>query len=177
MATYGISLNHARTLTGDLRLAEFYEALAAKADPALAATWTADTLLGELNYRDMPVTTVPLDHFADLVGLVGRGEVTDRVAVDVLRALLDAVIAGETPVTPSEYVKQHNLGKGAADAFAAVIDEVIAENPQAVADYREGKGAALNFLVGQVMKKTRGKADPKEITPLIAARITPEEGA
>jgi len=177
MATYGISLNHARTLTGDLRLAEFYEALAAKVEPTLAATWTADTLLGELNYRDMPVTKVPLDHFADLVGLVGRGQVTDRVAVDVLRALLDAVIAGETPVTPSEYVKQHNLGKGAADAFAAVIDEVIAENSRAVADYREGRGAALNFLVGQVMKKTRGKADPKEITPLIAARITPEEGA
>ncbi|WP_298667774.1 Asp-tRNA(Asn)/Glu-tRNA(Gln) amidotransferase subunit GatB [uncultured Methanofollis sp.] len=176
MAQYGISLNHARTLTGDLRLAEFYEALAAKTDPVLAATWTADTLLGELNYRDMPVTKVPLDHFADLVTLAGKDVITDRVAVDVLRTLLDAVMKGETPEMPGDYVRTQNLGKGDADAFAVVIDEVIAENEQAVADFRTGKNVALNFLVGQVMKKTRGKADPKEITPLIAARIAPEGG-
>ncbi|TAJ44152.1 Asp-tRNA(Asn)/Glu-tRNA(Gln) amidotransferase subunit GatB [Methanofollis fontis] len=176
MAEFGISLNHARTLTGDLRLAEFYEALAAKVDPVLAATWTADILLGELNYRDMPVTAVPLDHVADLVTIAGAGTVTDRVAVDVLRALLDAVVSGETPTMPSEYVAKHNLGKGEADAFSAVIDEVIAENEAAVADYRAGKRPALNFLVGQVMKKTRGRADPKEITPLIAARIDTGEG-
>ncbi|QSZ68043.1 Asp-tRNA(Asn)/Glu-tRNA(Gln) amidotransferase subunit GatB [Methanofollis aquaemaris] len=177
MSQYGLSLNHARTLTGDLRLAEFYEALAAKAEPVLAATWTADTLQGELNYRDMPVTTVPLDHFADLVNLAGAGEVTDRVAVDVLRKLLDAVLEGRSPAMPSAYVQEQNLGKGDASAFAAVVDEVIAENEQAVADYRAGKASALNFLLGQVMKKTRGKADPREITPMIAARISTEEGS
>ncbi|HOV68649.1 MAG TPA: Asp-tRNA(Asn)/Glu-tRNA(Gln) amidotransferase subunit GatB, partial [Methanoregulaceae archaeon] len=88
MQQYGLSINHARTLTGDLRLAEFFEAVAGE-DPVLAATWVADTLLGELNYRDRTITTVDPIRFRSLLSLVGSGTITDRSGVEVLRLVLD----------------------------------------------------------------------------------------
>ena len=163
---YGLSANHARTLTGDLRLAAFYEEVAG-GDPALAATWVADTLLGELNYRDRPVATVDPARFRALLTLVKAGTITDRSAVEVLRAVLDG---DEEPKAVVE-----RLGLAATtgdDAIATAIAEAIAEFPQAVADYRAGKANAINYLAGQVMKKTRGRADPHELGRLLAEALT-----
>jgi aspartyl-tRNA(Asn)/glutamyl-tRNA(Gln) amidotransferase subunit B len=163
MEQYGCSLNHARTLTGDKRLADFYEAVAARADPVLAATWVADTLLGELNYRDMGIGNLPPASFAELVQLIKAEAVTDKSGVEVLRAMLDAVKEGREPDRPKAIVDRLNLGKTGISAFANEIQEVIAANAKAVEDYRTGRKEALNFLVGQVMKKTRGKFDPGDI--------------
>ncbi|HJJ62343.1 MAG TPA: Asp-tRNA(Asn)/Glu-tRNA(Gln) amidotransferase subunit GatB, partial [Methanocorpusculum sp.] len=79
MSQYGIAVNHARTLTGDLKLAEFYEAIA-EVGAALAASWTADILMGELNYRDMHVSEVAghADQFAELITLVRDKKITDK---------------------------------------------------------------------------------------------------
>jgi aspartyl-tRNA(Asn)/glutamyl-tRNA(Gln) amidotransferase subunit B len=167
MEQYGCSLSHARTLTGDKRLADFYEAVAARADPVLAATWVADTLLGELNYRDMGIGNLPPASFAELVQLIKAEAVTDKSGVEVLRAMLDAVKEGREPDRPKAIVDRLNLGKTGISAFANEIQEVIAANAKAVEDYRTGRKEALNFLVGQVMKKTRGRADPGELNRLI----------
>ena len=156
VAQYGLSVNHARTLTGDLHLAEFYESVAGD-DPALAATWVADTLLGELNYRDRSIATVDPARFRSLLALVKAGTITDRSGVDVLRAVLD------TPEEPASIVERLGLAVTGEDTVASAIAEVLAEQPQAVADYRAGKGNALNYLAGQVMKKTRGRADPRDV--------------
>jgi aspartyl-tRNA(Asn)/glutamyl-tRNA(Gln) amidotransferase subunit B len=167
MEQYGCSLSHARTLTGDKRLADFYEAVAARADPVLAATWVADTLLGELNYRDMGIGNLPPASFAELVQLIKAEAVTDKSGVEVLRAMLDAVKEGRESDRPKAIVDRLNLGKTVISAFANEIREVIAANAKAVEDYRTGRKEALNFLVGQVMKKTRGRADPGELNRLI----------
>lgn len=165
MQQYALSVNHARTLTGDLRLAEFYEAVAGQ-EPALAATWVADTLLGELNYRDRTIATVDPARFRALLGLVKSGTITDRSGVEVLRAVLD------TPEEPAAIVKRLGLAVTGEDTVATAITEVLAEHPQAVADYRTGKGNALNYLAGQVMKKTRGRADPRDIGRRLAEALT-----
>jgi aspartyl-tRNA(Asn)/glutamyl-tRNA(Gln) amidotransferase subunit B len=170
MEQYGISPNHARTLTGDVRVAEFYEKVAG-ADPVLAATWVADTLLGELNYRSMRIDRIDPLAFEDLLALLRQNEITDRVAVDVLRILLDSIAQDEEYQMPADIVQQYNLGKGGGDEFTEVIKAVVTAHPKAVEDYRSGKGGAANFLVGQVMKETRGRADPKEIGPLIREYI------
>ena len=166
VSQYGLSANHARTLTGDLRLAAFYEEVAGN-DPSLAATWVADTLLGELNYRDRSIGTVDPAQFRSLLALVKAGTITDRSAVEVLRAVLDG---DEEPKAVVE-----RLGLAATqsdDAIATAIAEAIAEFPQAVADYRAGKANAINYLAGQVMKKTRGRADPRELGRLLAEALT-----
>jgi aspartyl-tRNA(Asn)/glutamyl-tRNA(Gln) amidotransferase subunit B len=166
MQQYGISLNHARTLTGDLRLAEFFEEVACSI-PEVAAPWTADILLGELNYRDMPISKVPVPHFSALLEEVKKGTITDTSAVEILRLLLNQVMEGSAPEMPGAVIARLGLSKEEGGAFRETVASVLAENSPAVADHRAGKAGAINFLVGQVMKATRGRADPKEIARII----------
>jgi len=171
MDQYGISPEHARTLCGELRLADFFEQMAECGAPLLAATWVADTLQGELNYREMEIRKVPPAHFRELLGLVDRKELTDKAAVEVLRRMLDQCVAGEEVQTPARIMEINARGKTTGDAFTGVVREVIAECVDAVRDYRAGRGEALNFLVGQVMKRTRGCADPKELTRILREEL------
>jgi aspartyl-tRNA(Asn)/glutamyl-tRNA(Gln) amidotransferase subunit B len=175
MAQYGISLNHARTLTGDLRLADLYEQVA-PVDPVLSATWVADTLLGELYYRGMSVGDVPVPRFIELLELLKKGIITDKGGVQILRILLDQALQHEPVESPVVVVERLGLGKTGGDAFTPLAREVIAENPRAVQDYKNGKKGALNFLVGQLMKKTRGRADPRELGEMLESLITGQEG-
>ncbi len=176
IAQYGCSLNHARTLTGELKLANFFEQVV-KGDPkglsSLAATWIADTLIGELNYRDMSLDKVEPAAMTGLVQLLKAGTITDKSGVDVLRVMLDQRLKNEPAETPAAIVQRLNLAKTTGDsgAIATAIEEAIAENPQALEDYRAGKAGALNFLVGQVMKKTRGKADPAELNRMLTEAL------
>ncbi|RPI40176.1 MAG: Asp-tRNA(Asn)/Glu-tRNA(Gln) amidotransferase subunit GatB [Methanoregulaceae archaeon] len=180
VALYGISLNHARTLTGELKLANFFEKVV-KGDPeglsTLAATWIADTLIGELNYRDMSLDTVEPAAMTGLVQLVHAGTITDKSGVDVLRVMLDQRLKNEPAETPAAIVKRLNLARTTGDtgAIATAIEEAITENPRALDDYRAGKGGALNFLVGQVMKKTRGKADPADLNRMLSEALKKKE--
>jgi aspartyl-tRNA(Asn)/glutamyl-tRNA(Gln) amidotransferase subunit B len=170
MTQYGISLNHARTLTGDPKLADFYEEVA-HIDPVLAATWVADTLLGELNYRDMSIAAVPAGHLSELLALLKSETITDKAGVQVLREMLDACAAGSPCERPAAIVERENLAKATGNEFAAIVEKVVAANTQAVEDYRAGKKGALNFIVGQVMKETRGRADPRELGRIVAECI------
>ena len=179
MSQYGVSVNHAKTLVGDIKVADFYEGIlkngAISKETELAATWVCDTLLGELYYRNMKIDAVPQECFADLIALLKDKKVTDKVAVDVLRAMLDDIHEGRKCAMPSETVEKSGLGKGSDDEFTEIIKKVVAANPQAVADYHSGKGNAINFIVGQIMKETKGRADPKSLNKLIVDYIASME--
>eukprot|EP00825_Cyclidium_porcatum_P041185 TRINITY_DN5358_c0_g1_i1.p1 TRINITY_DN5358_c0_g1~~TRINITY_DN5358_c0_g1_i1.p1 ORF type:complete len:512 (+),score=16.62 TRINITY_DN5358_c0_g1_i1:1509-3044(+) len=180
MKEYGCSLNHARTLTGELRLANFFEKVVAP-DKAglspLSSTWIADTLIGELNYRDMSLDLVEPAAMTGLIRILKAGTVTDKNAVEVLRVMLDQRLKKETVETPEGIVSRLNLAKTSGDdgIVAKAIDDAINENPKALEDYRSGKAGAINFLVGQVMKKTRGKADPAELNRLLLEALKARE--
>jgi len=177
MVQYGCSANHARTLTGDLRLANFYEQVVAPGQKelfSLAATWIADTLIGELNYRGMSLDAVDPKDFGALLELIRQNRITDKSGVEVLRVMLDAHQNRQHGETPAAIVARLNLTKtdgGEDGALAGTIREVIAQNARAVDDYRNGKNGALNFLVGQAMKKTRGRSDPHELNRLIVEAL------
>lgn len=176
MVQYGCSLNHARTLTGDLKLANFFEKVVAS-DPKglspLASTWIADTLIGELNYRDMGLEPVEPESVAAMIRLLKAGTITDKSGIEVLRVMLDQRLKKEKTETPDAIVARLGLTKTTGDtgAIAAAIEEAINDNPKALEDYRNGEGKAINFLVGQVMKKTRGKADPAELNRMLAEAL------
>jgi aspartyl-tRNA(Asn)/glutamyl-tRNA(Gln) amidotransferase subunit B len=174
MAEYGISLNHARTLTGDLRLADFYEKVA-HVGSILAATWVADTLLGELYYRGLGIHAVPESRFVELLDLLKAIEITDKGAVEILRVMLDQASAGQEVESPATLKERLNLGKTAGDEFLALARSVLNEHPEAVTDYRNGKKGALNFLVGQMMKTTKGRADPRELGRILEALMAEGE--
>ena len=178
-AQYRCSPTHARTLTGDLRLAEFYEEIAGT-DPVLVATWVADTLLGELDYRDMSISAVSPLQFRELVLLVRDGAITDKGGVAVLRELLDQFQDSGCCEGPSECVERLGLRvlestAAGNDPVVTAAEEAIAEHPGAVADFHAGRREALNFLVGQVMKKTRGCAKPADVNQVLT-RLLGDEG-
>ncbi len=165
---YGLSEEAASKLTSTKQVADFYEDVAGAFDPDLAAAWVADELLGELNYRDMAVTDVE-DRLAEvkrLVELLATEEITAKNAKEVvLRGMLDD---GDDPDT---IVDREDLGKTDEDEVQQAVLEAIEENPDAVEDYESGEGGAINFLVGQVMQKTGGSADPGDVNGLLRAEL------
>ncbi|MFB6112711.1 MAG: Asp-tRNA(Asn)/Glu-tRNA(Gln) amidotransferase subunit GatB [Halodesulfurarchaeum sp.] len=165
---YGLDRESADKLTSTKQVADFYEDVANRFDPDLAATWVADTLLGELNYRDMTITDVDdrLSEFTRLVQLVAEDEITQRNAREVvLRTMLDEGLE------PDTIVEQEDLGKTDEDAVVEAVETAIEANPDAVSDYHEGEDGALNYLVGQVMQRTGGSADPGTVNSLLRERL------
>jgi aspartyl/glutamyl-tRNA(Asn/Gln) amidotransferase, B subunit len=171
---YGLDGEAAAKLTSTKQVADFYERAAADFDPGLAATWVADVLLGELNYRDMTVAAVAdrLDEVRELIRLVDAGEITRKNAEEtVLRAMLDE------GVDPETVVERENLGPADEDEVAVAVREAVDENPGAVSDYHDGEDGALNYLVGQVMATTGGAADPGTVNERLRAELGGESGA
>jgi aspartyl-tRNA(Asn)/glutamyl-tRNA(Gln) amidotransferase subunit B len=165
---YGLSTEAADKLTSTKQIADFYEAVAGEFDPDLAATWVADELLGELNYRDMIITDIAdrLNEVTRLVELVAEEEITVKNAREVvLRGMLDD---GDDPDT---IVEREDLGKTGGDAVETAVERAIDQNPGAVDDFHTGEGGALNYLVGQVMQATGGSADPGEVNQLLRERL------
>ncbi|QPV64025.1 Asp-tRNA(Asn)/Glu-tRNA(Gln) amidotransferase subunit GatB [Halosimplex litoreum] len=167
-AEYGLNDEAADKLTSTKEVADFFEDVAERFDPGLAATWVADELLGELNYRDMAITDVSdrFDEIERLVELVADDEITTKNAREtVLRDMLDEGDA------PDEIVDREDLGKTSGDEVQAAVADAIEENPDAVEDYHDGDDGAINFLVGQVMGKTGGSADPGDVNQLLREEL------
>jgi len=163
---YALADDHAKSLTSEIKLANFYEAVAARAAPKLAAVWIADVLKGELNYRNLGIDEFRPDHMVDIVQMLERSEITEDGAVEIIRTILD-----KKGGSPEEIVQSMGLGKAEDDAVQKAVREAVAESAAAVADYKAGSERALNFIVGLVMKKTRGKASPGEVHDLVKSEV------
>lgn len=170
-AEYQLSAEEASKLTTTKATADFFEEVAREFDPDQAATWVADNLLGELNYRDLSIADVEhqLDDFKQIIELVSEGEITQKNAEEiVLRELLD------TGDSPGEIVERENLRKAGESIVEEAVVASIDENPEVVDDYLSGEENAINYLVGQVMQKTSGRADPETVNTLLRERIPVE---
>ena len=163
---YGITDDHAKSLTSELKLAVFYEDVAKEVDPKLAAVWVNDVLKGELNYRDLTIDAFRKEDILSIIGLVSGDKITEKGAVEVIRTILD-----DNGGAPEDIVKEKGLLKVEGDIVNTAAQEAIAENPQSVDDYRAGKEKALNALVGAVMKKTRGRADAKAAREILLEKL------
>ncbi|MCX9083600.1 MAG: Asp-tRNA(Asn)/Glu-tRNA(Gln) amidotransferase subunit GatB [Candidatus Methanoperedens sp.] len=163
---YGITDDHAKALTSELKVAIFYEDVAKKVDPKLAAVWVCDVLKGELNYRDLTVDSFKKEHMQKIIELLAGKRITEDSAVDIIRTILDK--GG----SPDQIVKEKGLLKVEGDIVATAAEEAIKENPQAVADFMAGKEKALNSLVGAVMKKTKGRADARTAREMLLEKLS-----
>jgi aspartyl-tRNA(Asn)/glutamyl-tRNA(Gln) amidotransferase subunit B len=149
--------------------AEFFErTVSLGADPRAAANWLSGDLAGLLNEHRMDIGASPVrpEHVADVVRLVADGTVSSAGAK---AALVEAFATGSSIADIVETKGLRQVSDSAA--LEAVIDEVIAENAAPADQYRKGKEGALNALVGQVMKKTRGSANPKLAADLLRQRL------
>jgi aspartyl-tRNA(Asn)/glutamyl-tRNA(Gln) amidotransferase subunit B len=164
---YGLSEYDAGVLTSDNELASFYEGVAAKADPKQAANWTTGELRARLNEAGVSISEskVTSEHLAGLIGLVESGSVSRSAAKDVLG------IISETGDSPSAVVEREGLASLGGDELSDVVDEVITTNPSEADRVRAGDKKVVGFLVGQVMRVTRGNADGGRVRQLLAEKL------
>ncbi|MBI2655930.1 Asp-tRNA(Asn)/Glu-tRNA(Gln) amidotransferase subunit GatB [Candidatus Woesearchaeota archaeon] len=165
---YRIKRDDAEIIASDRQLAEMFEKVAEKVDPNLAAKWLRRELVRVLNYNKKEISESGINerHMIDLLGLIEKKKITDAVGQQIIEKLI------EKPFDVNEYVKKEKLE--AVSDFSELekyCKEAIAENPKAVEDYKKGEAKALNFIVGSVMKKTKGKATPKEVNDIILRLI------
>jgi len=164
---YDLSPYDAGVLTADRELAAFYEAVAAEADPKQAANWVSGELRARLNEAGVGIaeSKVTPGHVVELISLVEGGSVSRSAAKDILSRVFET---GEGPKATAE---REGLTAVAGDELGAVVDEIISENPAEAERFRAGEAKVLGFLVGQAMKKTRGKADGGRVRALLQEKL------
>jgi len=165
---YKIRKDDAEVLASDKHLAEMFEKVAEEINPILAAKWLRRELLRVLNYNKKELHEVEIKekHIIELLKSVENKKITDNVAAKILEKLL------EKPFDVNEYVKKEKLeAVSDIEELERYCKEAIEENPQAVEDFKKGEAKALNFIVGKVMAKTKGKATPKEVNEIILSLI------
>ena len=168
---YKLTDYDATVLIGDRFLAEYFEQAVSKASPEVAkpiCNWITTELLGRLNAVSKPITDSPVsaEHLAQLVALIQKGTINGKTAKDVFSEMF------ETRQAPDAIVKAKGLVQvGDETTIAKWCDEAIAEMPKAVEEYKGGKERAIGSLVGLVMKKSQGKANPALVNQLLAKKL------
>ena len=166
---YGLSLYDATVLIAEKERVRFYETAAKGRDHKLVANWVLNELLGALNKeeKDLSDSPVSAEQLGALVGLIEDKTISGKIAKDVFAIMM------ETGQDPDSIVEEKGL-KQVTDtgAIEAIIDEVIAENPDNVAAYKGGKDKLFGFFVGQTMKKSQGKANPAVVNEILKKKLS-----
>ena len=165
MEEFGLPAYDADILTGTKKLADIFEATTAIChNPKKVSNWLMVETMRLLKDREIDADKIRFspEHLAALIRLTEEGTINSSVAKDVFEHVFDE------DVDPQTYVEEHGLKMdNDSDALTSTIEEIVAANPQSVADYKAGKKKAVGFLVGQTMKATQGKANPARINKIL----------
>jgi len=167
---YGIPEYDAGVLTASKELAEYYETcVRAQHDPKVASNWVMVELLGRLNKdgKDITQTPIPPERLAALLGLLAKGAISGKMA----KEFFDEMYA--SGADPADILKAKGGQITDAGEVEAIVRTVVEKHPGPVAEYRGGKETAFNFLVGQIMRATKGKANPKLVNELLKKVLAP----
>jgi aspartyl-tRNA(Asn)/glutamyl-tRNA(Gln) amidotransferase subunit B len=157
LISMGITAEDAKVLADEFVLIDLFEKVSKEIDPQLAARWLRREVVRVANYNKQALEDLLIDekHLIQLLKLVEKGKITENVAQKIVEKLM------EKPFDVNAYVKKEGLlSKGDEGELEKLAAEVIAEQPKAVEDYRGGNEKSLHFLIGQLMRKTRGAAKP-----------------
>lgn len=169
MSDFSLSAYDASVLIAERSRADYYELVAKGHDPKLAANWVINELLGALNKdgKSLEESPVSAAQLGGLIALISDNTISGKIAKDVFAEMMT------TGKEAAAIVEEKGL-KQITDtgAIEKIVDEVIAENPDNVAAYRGGKDKLFGFFVGQVMKKSAGKANPDLINDLLKKKLS-----
>ncbi len=169
MGDYGLSLYDASVLIAECPRADYFETVASGRDAKMAANWVINELLGLLNKNGQTIKQSPISaaQLGGLIELIADNTISGKIAKDVFAEMY------ETGKDAAVIVEEKGL-KQVTDtgAIEKIVDEVIAENPDNVAAYKGGKDKLFGFFVGQVMKKTQGKANPAVVNELLKEKLS-----
>lgn len=169
MSQYKLPASDAEVFKNDIALCEYFEKIAATStNPKAVANWVINNLRAKMSETGIGLDSLRFkpEYINELVSLVDSGKISTRIAQEVFSEMFQS---GESP---SLIVEKKGLSQLSDTAeIERMCDQVIASNPGPVADYRAGKTAALNFLKGQVMKLSKGKANPAIVGEILERKL------
>lgn len=169
VSEYSLSDYDAGVLTASREMAEYFEAVANESgDAKLAANWVTGDLQAQLNKNNWELAQSPIqsDRLAVLIKRIIDNTISGKIAKTVFEAMLDDS-AGVDEIIEAKGLKQVTD----SGAIELLVDEVIANNPEQVQQFRDGKEQVLGFLVGQAMKLSQGKANPGQVNQLLREKM------
>ncbi len=165
---YGLSAEDADVLVAEKETAEYFEALAVGHDGKLAANWVTGELFGALNAAGLDIAASPVsaESLGVLLDRVADKTLSRRIAKEVFEIMFDT--GGEAdPIIEERGLKQvSDMG-----AIKLLVDQIIADNPDKVAEYKDGKDKLMGWFVGQVMKASKGKANPQIANEILSKKL------
>ncbi|MFN7998100.1 MAG: Asp-tRNA(Asn)/Glu-tRNA(Gln) amidotransferase subunit GatB [Bryobacteraceae bacterium] len=169
---HGLSEYDADVLTANRTLAEYYEKVAAvSGEPKASANWVMGDLLGVLKGQGLDISDSPIapERLGELVALIQKGDISGKIAKEIFPKMFST---GESPaaIIQKEGLKQISD----PDALEKIVDEVLEKNPKQVEQFKSGKTAVLGFLVGQIMKASRGQANPGAVNEILRRKLAAE---
>jgi aspartyl-tRNA(Asn)/glutamyl-tRNA(Gln) amidotransferase subunit B len=172
-AEFGLSAYDAAALTATPDTATYFEdcvTTAGKDNAKTCANWVMGELAARLNRDEMDTSASPVSagQLAGMVRRIADGTLSSKLAKEVFEALWSGEAADADAIIESRGLKQMSD----ASAIEPIIDEVLAANPKSVEEFRAGKEKAFNALVGQIMKATKGKANPQQVNDLLRRKLT-----
>ncbi len=167
--SYGLREYDAQVLTATRDLSEYFEKAAqVSGDARAAANWVMGDLAAALNAEGKQITESPVaaEQLGELVALISKGEISGKMAKEIFQKMLT------TGESARAIVEREGLRQiSDAGALDALVDQAIAQNPKQVEQYRSGKTQVLGYLVGQVMKASRGQANPAAVNEVLRAKL------
>ena len=166
---YGLPAYDAAVITSSKAMADFFEAsLQYTQDAKAVANWIMGDLLGFLNANDLELSQVKISGkgLGEMIGLLEKGTISSKIAKTVFKLMLETGKDPQTIVAEQGLVQISDEGE-----IKQIVDQIVNNNPQSVADYKAGKERAVGFLVGQAMKESKGKANPGLLNKLIIDRL------
>lgn len=168
IADLGLTAYDAEVLAADRENAAYFEEAAAGRDAKLVSNWVTGEVFGRLNKDSMQIAASPVApaELGALVGMIQDGRISGRQAKEAFEFMWSEAKAAEAVVA------ERGLAQISDDsAIQAMVDEVVAANPDKAAEYKGGKVKLIGFFVGQVMKASQGQANPKTVNALLKARL------
>ncbi|MDL2269462.1 Asp-tRNA(Asn)/Glu-tRNA(Gln) amidotransferase subunit GatB [Desulfosarcina sp. OttesenSCG-928-A07] len=165
----GLTPEDARTLTASRELSDYFEATVARFDrPKMAANWIMGDLLGLLNARGLEVDQSPItpDHLAGLLELLETDVISGKIAKTLFETMAETGKSAKILVEEKGLIQVSDTS-----TLDPVVDAVIADHPDEVSRYRSGQKKLMGFFVGEVMKATRGKANPKIVNEQLTKKL------
>ncbi|OZB90502.1 Asp-tRNA(Asn)/Glu-tRNA(Gln) amidotransferase subunit GatB [Paenibacillus sp. XY044] len=163
---YGLPSYDAGVITSSKPLADFFEdSLNYTKDAKAVSNWIMGDLLGYLNSTglELPALKITGRGLGEMIGLIEKGTISSKIAKTVFKEML------ESGKLPQQIVEEKGLVQISDEgAIKTIVEQVVAANPQSVEDFKAGKQKAIGFLVGQVMKESKGKANPALVNKLLA---------
>ena len=169
VAVYGLTVYDATVLVAERETADYFEAAANGHDAKAVANWITGDLFAALNRTGKSISDSPVAaaHIGGLVALIEDGTISGRLAKDVFEAMV------ETGKAPAAIVEEKGLRQVTdTGAIEAVVDTVLAANPAQAEQFRSGEDKVMGWLVGQVMKASQGKANPKMVNEILRKKRT-----